>query len=101
MVTHTRLSCSEFALNRNSIEHVDPTPGTVAMVVDHDECLVTSRVEIMRSIRAHPAESIALSAMEAENLQVLLGRRHPPRALHVITPARPLQPRPMVRAGEL
>ena len=78
MITLTRLSGTEFALNSDLIERADSTPDTVISMVDGKKYVVLeSLAEVVAAIRAHRAETIALSALVAENPQLVLGRPVP------------------------
>ena len=78
MITLTRLSGTEFALNSDLIERADSTPDTVISMVDGKKYVVLeSLAEVVAAIRAHRAETIALSALVAENPQLVLGRPTP------------------------
>ncbi len=78
MITLTRLSGSEFALNSDLIERADSTPDTVITMIDGKKYVVCeSLAEVVHRIRAHRAETIALSAVVAENPQLVLGRLSP------------------------
>lgn len=79
MITLRRLSGSEFALNSDLIERADSTPDTVITMLDGKKYVVLeSLAEVVAAIRAHRAETIALSALVAENPQLVLGRLAPP-----------------------
>lgn len=78
MITLTRLSGTEFALNSDLIERADSTPDTVITMVDGKKYVVLeSLADVVAAIRAHRAETIALSALVAENPQLVLGRAVP------------------------
>jgi flagellar protein FlbD len=78
MITLRRLSGTEFALNSDLIERADSTPDTVISMVDGKKYVVLeSLAEVVSAIRAHRAETIALSAILAENPQLVLGRSAP------------------------
>ncbi|WP_426242362.1 flagellar FlbD family protein [Nocardioides sp. LHG3406-4] len=79
MITLTRLSGSEFALNSDLIERADCTPDTVITMIDGKKYVVCeSLTEVVAAIRAHRAETIALSALVAENPHALLAGRMAP-----------------------
>ena len=63
MITLTRLSGSEFALNADLIERIDATPDTVVTLVDGKKYVVTETIgEIVAAVRRHRGEILALSA---------------------------------------
>lgn len=63
MITLTRLSGSEFALNADLIERIDSTPDTVVTLVDGKKYVVTETIaEVVAAVRRHRGEILALSA---------------------------------------
>ncbi|MFA6576373.1 MAG: flagellar FlbD family protein [Nocardioides sp.] len=63
MILLTRLSGSAFALNSELIERVDSTPDTVITLIDGSKYVVADSLHaVIRAIRCHRAEVIALSA---------------------------------------
>jgi flagellar protein FlbD len=63
MITLTRLSGSEFALNADLIERIDATPDTVVTLVDGKKYVVTESIaEVVAAVRRHRGEILALSA---------------------------------------
>ena len=79
MITLTRLSGSEFALNSDLIERADATPDTVITMIDGKKYIVSETLsQVVAAIRAHRAETIALSAVVAENPHAVLAARHTP-----------------------
>ena len=63
MITLTRLSGSVFALNADLIERIDATPDTVVTLVDGKKYVVTESLsEVVRAVRRHRGEVIALSS---------------------------------------
>ena len=62
MITLTRLSGSQFALNSDLIERIDSTPDTVITLVDGTKYVVAETLaDVIAIVRAHRAEVLVLS----------------------------------------
>jgi flagellar protein FlbD len=72
MIRLTRLSGSSFVLNSDLIERIDETPDTVITLGDGTNYVATESVDaVVRAIRLHRAEIIALSETVRISLQEL------------------------------
>jgi len=70
MIRLTRLSGSSFVLNSDLIERIDETPDTVITLGDGTNYVATESVDaVVRAIRLHRAEIIALSETVRISLQ--------------------------------
>ena len=70
MIRLTRLSGSPFVLNSDLIERIDETPDTVITLGDGTNYVATESVDaVVRAIRMHRAEIIALSETVRISLQ--------------------------------
>lgn len=70
MIRLTRLSGSSFVLNSDLIERIDETPDTVITLGDGTNYVATESVDaVVRAIRMHRAEIIALSETVRISLQ--------------------------------
>src|SRR4051812_19057561 len=70
MIRLTRLSGSAFVLNSDLIERIDETPDTVITLGDGTNYLATESIDaVVRAIRMHRAEIIALSETVRISLQ--------------------------------
>ena len=75
MIRLTRLSGSSFVLNSDLIERIDETPDTVITLGDGTNYVATESVDVVvRAIRMHRAEIIALS----ETVRIRLQELEPP-----------------------
>ena len=62
MITLTRLSGTQFALNCDLIERVDATPDTVVTLVDGKKYVVAESLdEVISSVRRYRGEVLAMS----------------------------------------
>ena len=69
MISLTRLSGSQFVLNSDLIERVDATPDTVVTLVDGKKYVVAEGPEaIIRAVRTHRSQIIALSHVLPDEL---------------------------------
>lgn len=63
MITLTRLSGQQFALNADLIERIDATPDTVVTLVDGKKYIVGETLdEVVTKVREHRGSIIAMSA---------------------------------------
>ena len=80
MIRLTRLSGSPFVLNSDLIERIDETPDTVITLGDGTNYVAAESVDaVVRAIRMHRAEIIALSETVRVSLQELEPQPEPAR----------------------